>query len=77
MNPLIQSMGVTPTNPSVPNLGNIIRMLKSGNPEQIAANLMQSNPQFKAFVESNKGKTPEQVAQEHGVNLNEIMGRYR
>lgn len=74
MNPLISSL---PTNPSAPNLGNIIRMLKSGNPQQIAANLMQSNPQFKAFVESNKGKTPEQVAQEHGVNLNEIMGRYR
>lgn len=77
MNPLIQSMGVTPTNPSVPNLGNIIRMLKSGNPEQMAANLMQNNPQFKAFVESNKGKTPEQVAQEHGVNLSEIMGQFR
>lgn len=74
MNPLISSL---PTNPSAPNLENIIRMLRSGNPQQMAANLMQNNPQFRAFVESNKGKTPEQVAQEHGVNLSEIMGRYR
>lgn len=74
MNPLISSL---PRNPSAPNLGDIVRMLRSGNPQQMAMNLMQNNPQFRAFVESNKGKTPEQVAQEHGVNLNEIMGRYR
>lgn len=74
MNPLISSL---PTNPSAPNLGDIVRMLRNGNPQQMAANLMQNNPKFRAFVESNRGKTPEQVAQEHGVNLNEIMGRYR
>lgn len=77
MNPLIQSIGGVPTNPSAPNLGDVVRMLRSGNPQQMAANLMQNNPQFRAFVESNRGKTPEQVAQEHGVNLNEIMGQFR
>lgn len=77
MNPLIQSISAAPANPSVSNLGNIIRMLRSGNPQQMAANLMQNNPQFRAFVESNKGKTPEQVAQEHGVDLGQIMGQFK
>lgn len=54
------------------NLVNIIQMLKSGNPEQIAMNLMQKNPQFRQFVEANKGKSPEQVAKEHGVDLSQF-----
>lgn len=54
------------------NLVSIIQMLKSGNPEQIAMNLMQKNPQFKQFVEANKGKSPEQVAKEHGVDLSQF-----
>lgn len=74
MNPLIQS--ITPA-VNTYNLANVMQLLKSGNLEQIAANMMQQNPQFKAFVEANKGKTPDQVAKEHGVNLNEILRRYR
>ena len=74
-NPLMQMMGGAPTGSTggMGNLSNIIRMLKSGNPEQIAQNLMQSNPQFRAFVEANRGKTPQQVAQEHGVDLGQLM----
>lgn len=58
------------------NLANVIQMLKSGNPEQMAAKLMQSNPQFRQFVEANKGKSPEQVAKEHGVDLSQIKGMF-
>lgn len=54
------------------NLINVIQMLKSGNPEQIAVNLMQRNPQFRQFVEANKGKSPEQVAKEHGIDLSQF-----
>lgn len=54
------------------NLVNIIQMLKSGNPEQIAMNLMQRNPQFKAFVDANRGKSPEQVAKENGIDLSQF-----
>lgn len=54
------------------NLVNVIQMLKSGNPEQMAAKLMQTNPQFKSFMESNRGKSPEQVAKEHGVDLSQL-----
>lgn len=73
MNPLASMMNNGPQNP----IANILQMLKSGDPNQIAARLMQSNPQFKQFVEANKGKTPEQVASEHGVNLSQIMGGFK
>ena len=56
MNPLFQAMSQGGANQSV---ANIVRMLKNGNPEQIAMNLMQSNPQFRAFMQSVQGKTPE------------------
>ena len=58
------------------NLVNIIQMLKSGNPEQIAMNLMQRNPQFKAFVNANRGKSPEQVAKENGIDLSQFKNMF-
>ena len=58
------------------NLAVIIQMLKSGNPEQIAMNLMQRNPNFKAFVDANRGKSPEQVAKEHGVDLSQFKNMF-
>lgn len=77
MNPLANAMGAIsaakPTSNGMGRLMNIARMVKNGNPEQIAQNLMQQNPQFRQFVESNKGKSPEQVAQEHGFDLSAIM----
>lgn len=82
MNPLMQAMGGAvfnnPTNlEGFSKALQAMQMLKSGNPEQIAQSLMQQNPQFKAFVEANKGKTPEQVARENGVDLGQIMGHFR
>ena len=72
-NPLMGVMGGGPTSNSMARLMNIARMVKNGNPEQIAQSLMQQNPQFRQFVEANRGKSPEQVAQEHGFNLSAIM----
>lgn len=34
--------------------------------------MMKINPQFRQFVEQNRGKTPEQIAQEHGISLDEF-----
>ena len=76
MNPLFQAMNGG-------NMGNmqqiagVMQMLKSGNPEQIAQQMMQSNPQFRKFVEANKDKTPEQVARENGIDLNAFMGQFK
>lgn len=72
-NPLMGIMNGGPTNNGMTRLMNIAQMVRNGNPEQIAQNLMQQNPQFRQFVEANRGKSPEQVAQEHGFNLSAIM----
>lgn len=78
MNPLMQMMGPqTPRQNGGNDLMQIARMLKSGNPEQIAQNLMQRNPEFRRFVESNRGKTPEQVARENGIDFGQIAGMMR
>lgn len=75
MNPLMQAMqGANPMNGKMGQVANVIKMLRSGNPEQIARNMMMQNPQFKAFMDANQGKSPEQVAREHGIDFNQIMG---
>lgn len=74
MNPMLQGMQLKQTSASNP-LANIVRMMQGKNPEQVAMQLMQMNPEFKAFIEANQGRTPEQVAQEHGVNLSQLMGQ--
>ena len=75
MNPLMKSISNNSTY-SISNfsqLANISRMLRSSNPNQIAQELMKNNAQFKAFMDMNKGKTPEQFAQEHGIDVKQIM----
>lgn len=75
MNPLAMAMqGANSPMNKMAQLASLIKMLRSGNPDQIAQQMMQSNPQFRQFVEANKGKTPEQVAQEHGIDLNQFKG---
>lgn len=71
MNPLMQAMTGGRMNQAM----DMLRMLKGCNPEQIARQMMQSNPQFKAFIEANQGKTPEQVAREHGLDLGQLMNK--
>ena len=72
MNPLMMAMNGS--NNKMSQVMQVMKMLRSGNPEQIARQMMQNNPQFRQFVEANKGKTPEQVAQEHGIDLNQFKG---
>ncbi|MBS5279983.1 MAG: hypothetical protein KHY27_00170 [Butyricicoccus pullicaecorum] len=76
MNPLFQAMagGMTGGNNQIATL---MQMLRGGNPEQIAQQMMQSNPRFKQFMEQNKGKTPEQVAKENGIDLGSYMGQFK
>ena len=73
MNPLMMDMqGANNPMNKMGQFSNLMKMLRSGNPEQIAQQMMQNNPQFRQFVEANRGKTPEQVAREHGIDLNQI-----
>lgn len=75
MNPLMMAMqGANSPASKMGQVANLVKMLRSGNPDQIAQQMMQSNPQFRQFVEQNKGKTPEQVAREHGIDLSQLKG---
>jgi hypothetical protein len=34
--------------------------------------MLRTNPQFARFVRENAGKSPEQVAQEHGIDFEQV-----
>lgn len=53
------------------------QVLRSSSPEQVMEKMMQSNPQFAAFVSQNKGKSPEQIARENGIDLGAIMKAFK
>lgn len=44
-----------------------------GNPVGVFNQLVQSNPRFAEFVADNRGKSPQQIAREHGVDLSQAM----
>lgn len=47
-------------------------LIKGQDPDAVAGILYNNNPQFRQFVDANKGKTPEQIAQSLNVDLSEI-----
>lgn len=59
------------------NLMEAMGMLRGRNPEQVASQLMAQNPQFKNFMESNKGKDPFKIAEENGVDLRKVMRMFK
>lgn len=69
MNPIMQRLN----NASGPlqNLMNL-KALAGGNPQAAFNMLMQSNPDFKKFVQANQGKSPEEIARAYGIDLNQI-----
>ena len=69
MNPLAQMMGQAN---GMGNLMQIMNMVRGKDPNAVMGMLAQKNPQFRQFMESCKGKTPEQVAQEYGVDLSAV-----
>lgn len=46
--------------------------MMGGNPQQLAEQALLSNPAFADFVKRNSGKTPEQIAQENGLDFDLI-----
>lgn len=70
MNPLMQTIGNRMGGGM--NAFRVMQMLKGRNPQEVFNQMMQSNPAFRSFYEQNKGKTPEQVAKEHGIDLNQF-----
>lgn len=44
-----------------------------GDPQGCYDLLMRNNPQFRQFVNDNQGKSPQQIAEENGINLTNIL----
>ena len=62
-------------NPS--NFVNTISNLKKAGPSQVIFdNMYKTNPRFREFADSMKGKTPEQAFSENGLNFNDYK-QYR
>lgn len=75
MNPLMQSMNGAATNGgSSPQVFQLLsHLIRGRTPQQAFQSLLQSDPRFKAFMDANQGKSPDQVAQEHGIDLSRFM----
>lgn len=58
-------------------LKQMMGMLWGQDPQQVARNLMQRNPQFAEFVQQNQGKTVEQIAGEYGIDLDLVRSIMR
>lgn len=68
-NPILSKINAPTNNP----MAQLLEVFKSGNPDAIVQQMMQNNPQFRKFMEDNKGKSPEQIASEHGINLQDAI----
>lgn len=68
---------MAPMNNLFSRVATIKRMLSGQNPQQVMANLLQTNPQFAQFMNENRGKSPEQIAREHGIDFEMLQNLLR
>lgn len=71
-----QPTGASPSNPMQAAV-QAVRAMRAAGPEQLMRSMMRSNPQFAQFVEQNRGKSPEQIAREHGIDLGSVMQAFK
>lgn len=71
-NPIIQMLNGNRQNP-MNNIVELVSSLRNGNPDAIYRQMMNTNPQFKKFIQDNQGKSPEQIAYENGIDMNSIQ----
>ena len=71
INPLAQNAAPRTAN-NFQMVKNIMGMLQGKDANMVVTLLAQKNPQFRQFVQSCQGKTPEQIAQQYGVDLNAV-----
>lgn len=77
-NPILQMLGsMRQGNSLVGRVAEVRRMLNGQGPEVLFNRMMQNNPAFAQFVQENKGKSPEQLAQEYGIDLRQIMQAFK
>jgi hypothetical protein len=54
-----------------------VNALRGQNPNALMNMLAQRNPQFAQFVKDNQNKTPDQIAQENGLDISQIKSLFR
>ena len=75
MNPLMASMGPMNNMRQMMQMVNGIKQMMNGqNPDTVMKMFAQKNPQFAQFLRDNQGKSPQQIAQEYGLDWNMIHG---
>lgn len=70
MNPILAMLQKPQTNNLLSQISQIKNMVAGKNPDAMFSDLYNNNPQFRQFVDANKGKSPEQIAQENGIDIN-------
>lgn len=75
MNPLMASMGPMNNMRQMMQMVNGIKQMMNGqNPDTVMKLFSQKNPQFAQFLRDNHGKSPQQIAQEYGLDWNMVQG---
>lgn len=75
MNPLMASMWPMNNMRQMMQMVNGIKQMMNGqNPDTVMKMFAQKNPQFAQFLRDNQGKSPQQIAQEYGLDWNMVQG---
>ena len=75
MNPLMAPMGpMHNMRQMMPMVNGIKQMMNGQNPDTVMKLFSQKNPQFAQFLRDNQGKSPQQIAQEYGLDWNMVQG---
>ena len=75
MNPLMASMGPMNNMRQMMQMVNGIKQMMNGqNPDTVMKLFAQKNPQFAQFLRENQGKSPQQIAQDYGLDWNMVQG---
>lgn len=75
MNPLMASMGPMNNMRQMMQMVNGIKQMMNGqNPDTVMKLFAQKNPQFAQFLRDNQGKSPQQIAQDYGLDWNMVQG---
>ena len=75
MNPLMASMGPMNNMRQMMQMVNGIKQMMNGqNPDTVMKLFAQKNPQFAQFLRGNQGKSPQQIAQNYGLDWNMVQG---
>ena len=68
MNPILSMLQNSDSGDLLSQIVQIKNMLSGKNPDDLYNQMMENNPQFRQFIEANKGKSVEQIAKENGIN---------